>query len=437
MARPRTEPRPDGSVTINGNGTGICCGGWQFVCTNVTPGAAYHIQTEARHEGITHAGDSLVAMVLWDEWPHDSDETRKTPWNYLLPQAADANTTRFVATLRAPAGARTMTIRFSLRWSRDGRSTWSSPKIVPVVLPMRQTVKACVVTATRQTQDRIRIEPFGQGAGLPEDVAKSVDLWASLVLEACRRNPDLIVTPEVVIGGKDIWEGAIDVPGPATRPFQKMAQEHHVHVVLGVRERTKDTLYNSAVLLGPDGGIAGVYRKVHLATSEGLSGVSPGDGFPVFKTAIGRIGCMICMDTTVCESARMLALNGADFICFPIMGDLRADRFSPGPPIFNEDRWKSIMRTRALDNQVCLIIARNGAQGSCIIDRKGEFLAWNEGDREFIEAHVPLEDASRIWDGGDFREVTFMLRRPHLYAPFTDPGGLKPLQPEAAPQTRP
>ncbi|NLY00809.1 MAG: hypothetical protein GXY83_32355, partial [Rhodopirellula sp.] len=69
--------------------------------------------------------------------------------------------------------------------------------------------------------------------------------------------------------------------------------------------------------------------------------------FPVFDTKIGRIGCLICMDTTVCESARLLGLHGADFICFPIMGDLRADRWSPGPPIYNEDRWKVIMRTRA------------------------------------------------------------------------------------------
>ena len=134
------------------------------------------------------------------------------------------------------------------------------------------------------------------------------------------------------------------------------------------------------------------------------------------------------MDTTVSESARMLALNGADIICFPIMGDLRADRFSPGPPIFQEGRWKAIMRTRALDNQVCMVVARNEAQGSCIIDRKGDILAWNEGGQEVIEATLPPEDGYRVWDGTDFREVTFLLRRPHLYGSYTNEATIAPLR---------
>jgi len=125
----------------------------------------------------------------------------------------------------------------------------------------------------------------------------------------------------------------------------------------------------------------------------------------------------------------MLALGGADIICMPIMGDLRADRFSPGQPIFNESRWKAIMRTRALDNQVCMVVARNEVQGGCIIDRKGDILAWNEGDQEFIYATLPADDGRRVSDGSDLREVTFLLRRPHLYAPFTDPENLGPLGP--------
>jgi predicted amidohydrolase len=247
-----------------------------------------------------------------------------------------------------------------------------------------------------------------------------VDRWANLVATACQRKPQLIVTPEVVISGKGLVDGSVAVPGPATRPFQDLAREHHAHIVLGLMERASDGIFNSAVLIGPDGKIAGTYRKVHLATSEGFSGASPGNAFPVFATGIGRIGCLICMDTTVCESARMLGLQGADFICFPIMGDLRADRWTPGSPIYNEDRWKAIMRTRAMDNQTCMVVARNGAQGSCVIDRKGDILAWNEGDQEIIEATVPLDAELRMWDGGDFREITFVLRRPHLYGLYTD-----------------
>ena len=248
----------------------------------------------------------------------------------------------------------------------------------------------CVVKRDRKSSGT-KLQPLSKGLELPKDVAQSVDLWGSLVTAACQRKPQLIVTPEVVIGGKDRVDGAVAVPGPATQPFEKIAREHQTHLVLGMRERDGDASYNSAVLVGPEGKVQGVYRKVHLATSEGLSGILPGDAFPVFDTSIGRIGCLICMDTTVEESTRLLALNGAEFICFPIMGDLRADRWSPGAGL-QRGRWKAIMRTRAIDNQVCMVIARNAAQGSCIIDRKGEILAWNEGDQEIIEATVPRED---------------------------------------------
>ena len=52
----------------------------------------------------------------------------------------------------------------------------------------------------------------------------------------------------------------------------------------------------------------------------------------------------------------MVGLNGADFLLLPIMGDHRADRWTPGNPIFHESRWKAIMRTRAMDNQLCLVV---------------------------------------------------------------------------------
>ena len=159
---------------------------------------------------------------------------------------------------------------------------------------------------------------------------------------------------------------------------------------------------------------------MHLACGEALSGILPGDGFPVFDTEIGRIGCNICMDTSAAESSRLIGLGGADFLLLPIDGDNRADRWSPGPPVFNESRWKAIMRTRAMDNQLCLVAARRYAEGSCVIDRNGEILAWNRGDSDLIEAIVPLGREYRLWNGASFRDMTWMLRRPQLYGAFVD-----------------
>ena len=127
----------------------------------------------------------------------------------------------------------------------------------------------------------------------------------------------------------------------------------------------------------------------------------------------------------------MVGLNGADLLLLPIMGDHRASRFTPGSPIFAEDRWKAIMRTHAMDNQLCMVVARNNSQGSCIVDRKGDILAWNEGDEDFISTTVELNDGYRTWNGGCFRDVNWLQRRPHVYAPHVDEGNLGSLTAEA------
>jgi predicted amidohydrolase len=116
------------------------------------------------------------------------------------------------------------------------------------------------------------------------------------------------------------------------------------------------------------------------------------------------------------------------------MGDLRASRWTPGSPTFDESSWKAIMRTRAIDNQVCMVVARNAALGSCIINRKGDILAWNDGNQEVITATLPREDGFRLWNGGDFREVTFLLRRPDLYQAYTDRNNLGPLKASPVPK---
>jgi predicted amidohydrolase len=81
-------------------------------------------------------------------------------------------------------------------------------------------------------------------------------------------------------------------------------------------ERDGAKLFNSAVLIGPNGYI-GTFRKVHLWNEENLY-FEPGDlGFPVFHTAIGRIGMAICYDGWFPETYRLAALQGADIVCVP------------------------------------------------------------------------------------------------------------------------
>jgi len=262
----------------------------------------------------------------------------------------------------------------------------------------------------------------GSRRGPFKRIQDNLDFYLPLCGVACKEEPDLIVLPEIALQW-GIADSPLDLavlaPGPETDVFSEFAQCHKVRVLLGMLERDGDAVHNSAVLIGPNGDIDGKYRKVHLAVgSEIDSGILPGEGFPVFDTEIGRIGCNICMDSSAAESSRIVGLNGADFLLLPIMGDHRA--WHPGERIFDPERFKAIMRTRAMDNQLCMAVAVNRSEGSCIIDRLGNILAWNDGALDYIQATVELDDGYRPSSRGCFRGINWMQRRPHIYQAFVD-----------------
>jgi predicted amidohydrolase len=96
------------------------------------------------------------------------------------------------------------------------------------------------------------------------------------------------------------------------------AKKHNVYVIWGMTERDRDrfdVLYNTSVLVGPEG-FVGSYRKVHQPLDE-LHVYYPGNDFPVYDTAIGKIGMLICFDKSFPESTRELALRGAEILVMP------------------------------------------------------------------------------------------------------------------------
>ena len=133
---------------------------------------------------------------------------------------------------------------------------------------------------------------------------------------------DLYILPELFNSGYnfiDIGEvmslAEPATSGPTVRRISEFAQQHSCYIVYGFVEKA-DKLYNSSALVGPQGFI-GLYRKIHLYFRENLF-FAPGDlGFPVFKLPFGNIGMMICFDWIYPESARSLALQGAELIAHP------------------------------------------------------------------------------------------------------------------------
>jgi predicted amidohydrolase len=333
-------------------------------------------------------------------------------WDFLLPEQTGAHTSQFKRCLTPPEDGVRLTLRCTFRWSTKGESVWSLPRIEAVEVPDSPgLVKIAVVTGRMDS----RRGPF-------QAIADNLSFYLPLCEAACRERPALIVLPEIAlqwgIDGSPI-DLAVPAPGPETEAFAEIARRHNVRILLGMLERDSDAVHNSAVLIGPNGDIDGRYRKVHLAVGGEIeTGILPGDSFPVFETEVGRVGCNICMDSSATESSRMVGLNGADLLLLPIMGDHRA--WHPGEHIFDPARFLAIMRTRAMDNQLCMVVAVNRTEGSCIIDRLGNVLAWNDGDQDFIHATVNFSDGYRPSSKGCFRGINWMQRRPHVYQTFVE-----------------
>lgn len=182
---------------------------------------------------------------------------------------------------------------------------------------------------------RVAVVQFDPQVGLDN---RESNLHRSLALaaEAVNGGANLIVLPELSNCGyffssrQDAFEHAEPVPGGASvQAWMAFAATHQVYLVAGLNEIEGRQLFNTAVLLGPDG-LIGKYRKAHPWNLEKLW-FTPGNlGFPVFETPIGRIGLLICWDIWFPEVPRILSQQGADIIC-----SLNNWVWTP-PPLFDE-----------------------------------------------------------------------------------------------------
>ncbi|MCV7228214.1 nitrilase family protein [Mycolicibacterium komossense] len=138
--------------------------------------------------------------------------------------------------------------------------------------------------------------------------------------EAAANGANLIVLPELSSSGysfrdrAEAFAHAEPVDGSFISTWCDFAARRGVHVVVGFAELDGRRLFDSTALIDPHG-VVGTYRKTHLWNEEKLW-FTPGDlGFPVYETAIGRIGMLICWDIWFPEVPRILTQQGADIIC--------------------------------------------------------------------------------------------------------------------------
>lgn len=235
----------------------------------------------------------------------------------------------------------------------------------------------------------------------------------ALCEDAAKAGARLIVTPEMGTTGycwfdrAEVAPQVEPVPGPTTARFSALAKAYDCWIVVGLPEVDDDNIYyNSAVLIGPDG-VVGTHRKSHPYISEPKWSAPGNLGHQVFETPIGRIGLLICMDIHFIETARLMAVQGADVICH--ISNWLAER-TPAP------YWIS----RAFENG-CYVIEANRwglertvqfSGGSCVIAPDGTLAAVIDGGDGFALADMDLELARTRTVLG---ESVFAQRRPELY----------------------
>jgi predicted amidohydrolase len=231
-------------------------------------------------------------------------------------------------------------------------------------------------------------------------------------------NSDLIVLPELASTGykfKDRNEAlALSERAENSRYLEfltDIAAEKSCYVVSGFNEREGEKLYNSSVLIGPDG-IIGTYRKLHLFWDEKMIFESGNLGLPVFDTEIGKIGMLICFDWMFPEAWRVLALKGAELIAHP------ANLVLP--------YCQSVMPSYSLVNRLFIVTAnRTGTEedltftgNSVITNPIGQTIVHGSVDKEEVinsEIDLRLSVNKKITPEND----VFKDRRTDVYGNFS------------------
>jgi nitrilase len=249
-----------------------------------------------------------------------------------------------------------------------------------------------------------------------------------LIGEAAGSGAKLIVFPEAFVGGYPkgadfgarvgwrtpegrklfgrYFEGAVDVPGPATARLGEAARAHGVWLAIGAIERAGGTLYCTVLFLAPDGTLAGKHRKLMPTAMERLIwGFGDGSTLPVIETGFGKIGAVICWENYMPLLRAAMYAKGIQFYCAPTVDD--------------REVWPATMRHIALEGRCFVLSACQYSAsekiggGSLIVGPLGKVLAGPNYEGECIlTADV---DPGEIAEGKFDLDVAGHYARPDVF----------------------
>ncbi|MEX2171871.1 MAG: carbon-nitrogen hydrolase family protein [Pirellulales bacterium] len=216
---------------------------------------------------------------------------------------------------------------------------------------------------------------------------------------------------------------ALPLDGEPIRSLQEAARRHEIMISVGLLEDAGNMLFNSQVLVGPQG-VIGHWRKLHVPMFE-MPFYNGGCLAPVVSTPLGRIGVNICFDALIPESTRLLAVQNVEIVLMPFAAD---------PPPCTPAGWSQwasgAIRARAVENGVfvvacnyvgtveCAGVSQHFPGGGLIVSPRGEPIAeWtaSSGECGLIVADL---DASVLAAARAEPEYLFRFRRPELYGPL-------------------
>jgi predicted amidohydrolase len=261
----------------------------------------------------------------------------------------------------------------------------------------------------------------------PKEVLAKVDQCLveleAIADQAAAQHCDVIAFPEDTLGLGN-WLAA---SGPLYRDvlpeavqrmltrFGAAAAKHRMYVLCcNNNAEASGAMYNTAFLLGRDGKELGRYNKVCPTIHERYC--TPGDKLPVFNTKdLGGVGMLICYDMVFPETARGLALGGADVIFHLTLG---------GAAFGDGDISRAAFRTRAVENFVYLVVSQRGA-GSMIISPQGKIIAEAQGADSLAIADIDpfggREGGDAMNHQRDMRARLFRERNPAAFGILAEP----------------